>query len=95
MLQDAPLGLAVHAGQRVVEDQNPRIDRQRAGQRDALLLASRERDAALTDRRLEPARERFEIVGQPSHVGRPADSLVRLSVPGETVGDVLSDRGGE
>ncbi len=50
---------------RVVEDEDPRIDGERARDRDALALAARERDAALADHRVVALRQ-------------PLDELVRL-----------------
>ena len=46
---DPRLGGRVDRGGRVVEDQDARVDEERAGDREALALAARERDAALAD----------------------------------------------
>ena len=48
---DQQLGLGVDARRRFVEDQDARIERQRARERQQLLLADRQRRAALGDRR--------------------------------------------
>src|SRR5206468_336144 len=69
--QDATLGLAVHARQRIVEDEDLRIDRERPSERDPLLLSTGKRDSALADRRLEPPRQSFEILLQPRDRRRP------------------------
>ena len=41
----------VDARRRLVEDEDPRVERERAGERQQLLLADRQRGAALGDRR--------------------------------------------
>ena len=46
---DQELGLGVDARRRLVEDEDARVERQRAGKRQQLLLADRERRAALGD----------------------------------------------
>ena len=48
---DEELGLGVDARRRLVEDQDARIERQRARERQQLLLADRQRRAALGHRR--------------------------------------------
>ena len=48
---DQELGLGVDARRRLVEDQDARIERQRARERQQLLLPDRQRRAALGDRR--------------------------------------------
>ncbi len=48
-LLDQILGLHIHAGGGVVEDQDARVEQEGAGDGDALLLAAGERDAALAD----------------------------------------------
>ena len=55
--QDLLLRVGVHRRQRVVQDQDARIDHQRARERRALLLAARQRDAALADQRVVALRE--------------------------------------
>ena len=54
---DQQLGLGVDARRRLVEDQDARIERQRARERQQLLLADRQRRAALGDRRRVAARQ--------------------------------------
>ena len=47
------LGIGVHAGGRLIEDQDARVVGQRAGKRDQLLLPGGERVAALLQQRVE------------------------------------------
>ena len=47
--QDALLGVGIHAGKGIVENQDARIAKDGAGQGGALLLAAGKRDAALAD----------------------------------------------
>ncbi len=65
---DLRLRRRVDRGGRVVEDQDARVDREGARDRDPLPLAARERDAALADHRLVALRQ-------------PLDELVRLREP--------------
>ena len=46
------LGFGVDRGGRLVEDQDPRIDQQRPGDRDPLPLAARERLTSFADQRV-------------------------------------------
>ena len=62
---DPRLGRRVDRRGRVVEDQDPRVDHERARDREALALAARERDPALADHRVVALRQ-------------PLDELVRL-----------------
>src|SRR5438874_656561 len=48
------LSLCVHAGERVVQDQNARIAHNGPGNRSALFLSARESDAALSNGRVVP-----------------------------------------
>ena len=75
---DPRLGRGVDRGGRVVEDQDPRVDDERARDREPLALAARERDAALADHRLVA-------------VGQPLDELVRLGEP-RRLADLLVGR---
>ena len=54
---DPRLGRRVDRGGRVVEDEDARIDEERAGDREPLALAAGERDPALADHRLVAVRE--------------------------------------
>src|SRR5581483_2856853 len=66
---DARLGARVDRRGRVVEDQDARVDDERARDRDALPLPARERDPALADHRVVA-------------VGKRGHELVRLREPG-------------
>ena len=55
---DAPLGVQVDVRGRLVEDEDPRVGDQRAGEREELALAGRELRAALADLGVEPVRQR-------------------------------------
>ena len=55
---DAPLGVQVDVRGRLVEDEDPRVGDQRAGERDELALAGRELHAALADLGVEPVGQR-------------------------------------
>ena len=90
---DAGLGRRVDRGGRVVEDEDARVDREGARDRDPLPLPARERDAALADHRVVALRQ-------------PLDELVRLREPRDALDlrvrqlrqaerDVLAHRGGE
>ena len=50
---DPLLGLGVHRRRRLVQDQNTRVEGQRSGKRDELLLTHRETGAALADHSVE------------------------------------------
>jgi hypothetical protein len=52
LIENAPLGGGVHAGQRVVEDDDLGVLGDRARECEPLLLAARQRDPALADLRL-------------------------------------------
>ena len=60
--QNALFGVGVHAGQRVVEDENGRAAQQGAGNGGALLLPSGERDAALAHHGFKPLRKLLEFL---------------------------------
>ena len=70
------LGLGVDRRQRVVEDQDPRVGGQRAGQRDPLALAARQRDAALADQRVVALGQHGDVGRQAGRLGRAPDALV-------------------
>ena len=68
---DPALGVDVDVRGRLVEDQDPRVGDQRAGERDELALAGRELHAALADRRVVAVLEaRDELVGADGVGGR-------------------------
>ena len=58
------LGVGVHVRERVVENQDRRLARQRSRDRYALLLAARERYAALADHGLQAVRELWQVLGE-------------------------------
>src|SRR5207302_4012336 len=69
---DPGLRRGVHRRRRVVEDEDPRIDGERAGDRDPLALTARQRDTALADHRVVALRQ-------------PLDELVRLREAGDAL----------
>ena len=87
---DAGLGRRVHRRGRVVEDEDARVDEQRACDRNALPLTARERDPALADERVVAVRQPLDelvclrCARSPFHVGERG---VR-----EPEGDVLPHR---
>ena len=74
-----------------------RLAGQRAGERQALLLAARERDAALADDGVVAVREGVEVGGDAGDLRGPADDRVDGGIVGdvEAEGDVVADRGRE
>ena len=66
---DLRLGCGIHGRRRVVEDQDPWVEHERARDREALALPAREGDAALAD-------------DGGVTIGKPLDELVRLREPG-------------
>ena len=90
---DRALGGSVHRGGRVVEDEDPRIGQDRAGDRDPLALAARQGEAALADASvIAVGQARDEPVGL-RRDGRALDLLA--GGVGTGVGDVVVDRGAE
>ena len=61
---DPALGRGVHAGGRVVEDEDPRLRQQGAGDRHPLPLAAGQGQAALADERVEPVGERVDELAE-------------------------------
>ena len=90
--QDALLGLSIDRGQGVVQDQDARIAHKRAGQRGALLLAARERDAALADLRLVALGKLPHLVRQVGRFDCPLDTLVCRNLLRRAQGDVRAQR---
>src|SRR5437879_4386760 len=91
--QSTPSRRRVDRGSGVVEDEDARVDRERARDRDPLPLSPRERDPALADHRVVALRQAL-------------DELVRLREPRhvldlvvgqfrQTEGDVVAHRGPE
>ena len=86
---DAALGGGVHAGGRVVQDQDARLGEEGAGDRHALALAAREGEAALAHERVEPVRQVLDQLGEAGLLGGAPDLL--LARLGTGVGDVLAE----
>src|SRR6266566_694874 len=87
--EDMLLGLGVDTRERVVEDQNPRIADDGAGNRGALLLPAGESDAALADHGLVGFAEVLDVAVQAGNFGCFADAL--LVIFGQAKGDVAAD----
>ena len=78
-VQNGALGARVDAGQRVVEHQHARLAGDGAGERQALLLAAREGDAALADDGVVAVREGVEVGGDAGDLrGAPHDRVGRV-----------------
>ena len=89
VLEDLALGGRVDARGEIVEQQHARVQRQRAGQHDALLLAARQAAAALGDDGVELVGQAVDEIGQLG--GR--DRLLEVRVgDGLAEGDVLAQR---
>ena len=88
-IEDGGLGLGVHGGGGVVQDQNSRLDEKSAGQRDALALSSGQGESALTD-------EAVVSLGQGVDEGRGLRQPRRmLDLLRGGVGPAESDVGGD
>ena len=72
---DRLLGAHVDVGGGLVEDQDPRLGEQGAGEGDELALAGRELDAALADLGLDAVREGGDELGRPDRADRLLDLL--------------------
>ncbi len=88
------LGPRVDGGERVVEHEHRRLVEESARERDALLLAARELDAALADDRLEAVGQPVDLLEDRRLGGCAADAVHRVGsvrvVEGEA--DVALDR---
>jgi hypothetical protein len=74
---------------RLVEQQEGRGAQDGAGDRDALALAARQRDAALADHRVEPLRQAADELGGGGELGGARDlAVARLGSP---EADVVAD----
>ena len=80
----------VQRRRRLVEDQDPRVLEQHAGDREALLLAARELVAALADDRVEAVGQLRDPVVDRGRAGRRLELRVGRLGPGEQ--QVLADR---
>ena len=87
---DLLLGARVERAGRLVEQQDMGVLQDGAGDRHALLLAARELQAALADRRLVALRQGHDEVMDARQPGRPLDILARAVGP--AVADVVVDR---
>ena len=92
-LADAGLGGRVHRRGRVVEDEDPRVDEDRARDREPLALTAGERDAALADHGLVAVRQGLDELVRLGRARRLLDLLVGRV--GRAEGDVLADGRGE
>ena len=92
-LLDSALGLGVQRRGRLVEDQHRRVAKDRARDRDALLLAAREAVSALADRRVVALRQRGDQLVYLGRLRGLFDLLVARLRAGEA--QVLADRGVE
>ncbi len=90
---DRRLGGVVDRRGGVVENQHPRGGEHRAGQRDALPLAAREREPALADQRVVALGQALDELRHLGRLRRGAHLL--LGGVGAAVGDVGPDRVGE
>ena len=93
LAQDRLLGLGVDARQAVVEHQDRGASRStRAGERGALALAARERDAALADQRVVARREAARRPRRAARRARPRVDRSARSARGDAEGDVVGER---
>ena len=91
---DARLGRDVDRRRRLVEDQDPRVGEERAGEGDQLALADREPRAALLDVRVVAVRAgRWMNSWAPDGARRRTDLVIGRAGPAEA--DVVADRAGE
>src|ERR1700722_6183015 len=89
MVEDLVLGVSVHAGERVVENQNLRIPYQGAGNRSALFLATGECNAALAHQRLISLGKTFDVRRDIRRFGGIVNLLVSSRVHAER--DIFAD----
>src|SRR3989441_10797986 len=73
--EDFFLSLRVHAGQRVIKDENAGIANDRAGDGGPLFLSARKRDAALPNRGVVTRAEVFDVAMQAGDFSRFARTL--------------------
>ena len=92
--QDVRLGVGVHRAQRVVEEHDGRLSRHRAGERGALLLPTRQVDAAFAQLRVVSLAEALHGLVQLRQPARPSDRRLgrRGRVVLEAVAQVALDR---
>ena len=90
---DLRLGGRVDRGGRVVQHEDPRVDRERPGDREPLPLAARERDPALADDGVVAVGEAFDELVRLREPRRALDA--RVGELGRAEGDVLAHGVGE
>ena len=92
--QDLLLGVGVHGGQGVVQDQDAGVRGQGPRQRGALLLSAGERDAPLAHEGLVALGKVAHVLGQLGDLRRGLRALPRLGISGggEAEGHVLPHR---
>ena len=73
VIEDGFLGVGVHRGERVVEDENLRPANERPGQGRALLLAAGQGDAAFADEGVETLGELVDVLFELSLFGHGVD----------------------
>ncbi len=74
--QDLFLGVCVYRRERVVQNQDPRIDGEGPRQGRSLLLPSGQRDPALAHECLVAGGKVGDVLVEPRHRGRGQDSIV-------------------
>src|SRR5262249_44326976 len=88
--EDFFFGLRVHAGERVVQNQDARVANNGTGNGGALLLSAGKRDAALADRGFVAAGEILDVTVEAGDFGGLACTV--CVVIGQTKSDVSADR---
>src|SRR5450759_4474262 len=92
-LLDEFFGLGIHAGSRVVQDEDARVHQQGAGYRNALALTAGERNAALAYLCLVAFGELDDEIVRLGRLRGSVDLIIGgLGAP---ISDVLADAGGE
>jgi hypothetical protein len=87
---DRRFGGDVERGGRLVQDQDRRVAQERAGNRDALLFALRERNTGFADDRVVAIGQRLDQLVEAS---QPCGGLDRRIIrPRAATGDVVADR---
>ncbi len=90
-LEDLGFGVGVDGRERVVEDEDARVLRDRACDRRPLLLAAGQRHAALADHRVVPRREVLDVLAELRHLAGPIElTLGQRLLTAES--DVLAKR---
>ncbi len=93
--EDLLFRVRIHGRERIVQDQDLRVDRQRARDGGTLLLPAGERDAALADHGVVSFRKIAEIRVEPRHLGRVFDARQLRVRASSAKPDVLRDGGAE